>query len=726
MSDDPQRDTRPTRSRGRMYLGDPASHRMGPWARSLEFFDTRAQRTWDRYREQRWAELDQLGGQGSLSQHDTLVVLAHHSQRTSREYMARLRAAGLIEEGLVDPGDDENATRVSRRADKHLSEEHRIWASGMVSEGLKAISNTHDPAAVIHVMGIWTGLYLASPNFRQYAHEKTKGALDHVPALGARQINVALSNHIDRMAQRSMDRATLRSTQMSRQTGAQVDPRTLMPAMLRARYDSMRADHRGLPAMWTPASVGMSEAALAEKAFVLMHQPGADSDQIAHNYESMVSRLYDQGERDGLSRSEMAASAQQALALRMRDEPRLAMMVPRLADGSAVKGDPRSPATWLDQAASTRHGDPERPETITGGIAVRRPGSAQDHQEAFTECTSRTLKDAAARGDEAAFSRALVATMGGCLAQARDVDGQGLGDDMADQLARSRQIIAAMSFDGHSLTVQRDVCAQGVSAAMADVSQEHPEFYQAWKAHEGRAWEAFTQTARTDPQAATLAFLHHDANTEAFQQARTTGLGVPLSEQDRADHEIRVHPEGLERPRTGNPGDPTVITRAPIAGRSRRLVRNAGHTTTDTQDPGHDTSPTRVDRVVSAVRRGADLVGGPPRLANRLLEVAQTITGPQDGLLATVTATGITSAPSRKTFIDVLDRCLYASSVPHPLVQQFCQTAATVLERHDDDRDTNRTSTPATDRSDDRGTRRQPQEDRQDDRPPAQVEPELC
>ncbi|MFC4048383.1 hypothetical protein ACFOY4_01695 [Actinomadura syzygii] len=500
------------------------------WDRAKTFFTTGPQRRWEERQRARATERERLGAEPRLSERDELRLLRENIADAGERYMESLRLSDIHAPGFTD---DERAKKVSAL--------HSVYAQMMVASCLRPMQQGVNAAAIVRAASTMTTMYLLSPTFQNVVKEY------------AEPVREAIQNRIDAKARSKMDRAQYRARVANRFLAQRnkgladlgdrridlVDPRSLMSAKWQRRFDDLQFRERGNREMFTARSAAMTEVALTENAFARMRHPGADTNQIATSYNAMIALLYKQAEDDGLTRQDVAQASRVVLGERVRDDPRVQVMIEGMAHGrlrmspphhERIAGTDRVHKVWRgtfenylgDEVVPTRYRDPDNQAGVLGAFTLRSPMSATAHQGEMATTMAQTMANAIERGDMAAFNQDMAGYMLGYVARAEKFDGDGVPGAVPDRLFQSRTMLAAMTADGFNDKELQETYANAYVEAIEAVRDAYPEFSRQWGQTYGENWQDFMHRATVDPRQA-------HADWQAHQAAG--GTGAPGSER---------------------------------------------------------------------------------------------------------------------------------------------------------------------------------------------------
>ena len=303
------------------------------------------------------------------------------------------------------------------------------------------------------------------------------------------------------------------------------------------RFNDLKFRERGNREMFTPRSAGLTEVALTENAFAALRKPDARAEEIMNSYNLMINRLYRQCEEDGLTREEVAESSRVVLGERMREDPRVLVMVEGFSHGDYRMAPPRrerivgttqAQRVWRGEFQDctgapvnpTRYQDtPEGPRVI-GAFTLRPQMGADEHNDLMSKVMATTLSDAAVHGDMDEFNQTLAGYMLGCVANVQEVDGQGLPGVMPDRLFQARTMQATMTADGVEEGKQRLQYSLAYMDALDAVNDEFPGFAQQWSAKYGEKFSRFSATVATDPVGAYNEWAKGERDTTSRKRSR--------------------------------------------------------------------------------------------------------------------------------------------------------------------------------------------------------------
>ncbi|MDP9904766.1 hypothetical protein [Arthrobacter bambusae] len=472
-----------------------------------EFFDTRAQRVRDELSGRREAARKAINDRKDLSERDELTLLRRNIQAAGKQYMESLRKSDILVPGFND----------NERTEK-LSAMHRVYGQMMVTSAMRPLQEGVNTASVVRVMSTLSAMYLMSPTFRQVVKEK------------AAPVKAAIQERIDQKAQNAHDRAGNRADRHNRVLQARNEQRAALgkppikearaedylPKRWQKRYDDLKFRERGHREMFTPRSAGMTEVALTENAFAALRQSGANSKEIMESYNSMISRLYRQCEEDGLTREEVAESSRVVLGERMREDPRVQVMVDGFSHGAQrlsppheerIAGTDQVQRVWRGDFQDcrgkpvdpTRYQDTPNGPRVAGAFTLRPQMGAEEHKDRMSEVMAMTMSKAASRGDMTAINETLAGYMLGAVARVRQVDGEGLPGVMPERLFQARTMQATMTADGLGEQQQRLQFSLAYMDALEAVNEAYPEFSQQWRVRYGETFRQFSAAVAADP-----------------------------------------------------------------------------------------------------------------------------------------------------------------------------------------------------------------------------------
>lgn len=527
------------------------------WDRTREFFGTRAHRREEERARRREAERERMNATEDLAGREELKLLRENIRNAGNKYMESLRKSKILVPGF---NDDERI--------KKLSAMHRVHAETMVMAGMRPLHEGVNAASVVRVMSTMAAMYMMSPTFRHIVKEHLE------------PISTAIQQRIDAKAESKMHWAQQQAEQLNaeiaktnegirelnadrdaqgkrpRPEAKSVDPSAYVSKKWQNRYDDLKFRERGHRELFTARSAGMTEVALTENAFAALRGSGADTETIMASYTTMIGRLYRQAEEDGVSREEVAEASRVVLGERIREDPRVQVMVDGFAHGQwhmsapheeRIAGTDQVQKVWRGDFEDctgwpvdpTRYEDTESREGVLGAFTLRSQMGEAEHRDRMSETMAMTMSHAAARGDMEAFNQDLAGYLLGCVARAQKVDGEGMPGALPDRLFQSRTMQAAMAADGVSEKDQRLLYSNAYADALAAVDTAYPEFAEQWARRYGQGWEQFTAHVGNDPAEA------YD-RWEAQQQgtARTaSGAGGPRTSRSSpgAANEYEYH-----------------------------------------------------------------------------------------------------------------------------------------------------------------------------------------
>jgi hypothetical protein len=431
--------------------------------------------------------------------------------------MESLRRSMILVPGF---NDDERAEK--------LSAMQRVYAETMVMAGMRPLNEGVSAASVVRVMSTMAAMYLMSPTFRHVVKERLEPVstaiqqrIDakaeskmHSAHQQAAQLNAEIAQTNEHVRELNLDREA--EGKRPRPEAKSVAANAFVSKQWRRRYDDLKFRERGHREMFTARSAGMTEMALTENAFAALREPGADTETIMASYTTMIDRLYRQAEEDGVNREEVAEASRVVLGERIREDPRVQVMVDGFAHGqwrmspphdARITGTEHVQKVWRgdfqDCTGSpvdpTRYGDAKGRESVLGAFTLRSQMGAAEHQDRMAETMAMTMSQAAARGDLETFNQDLVGYLLGCVARAQKVDGEGMPGVMPQRLFQSRTMQAAMAADGVSEKGQRLLYSNAYADALEAVDAAYPEFARQWAQRYGPSWQQFTAHVGNDP-----------------------------------------------------------------------------------------------------------------------------------------------------------------------------------------------------------------------------------
>ena len=409
-----------------------------------------------------------------------------------------------------------------------LSAMQRVHAETMVMAGMRPLNEGVNAASVVRVMSTMAAMYMMSPTFRHVVKErfepistaiqqridaKAESKL-HWAHQQTAQLNAEIAKTNEHVRELNLDRQA--QDRRPRPEMKSVDPNRYVSKKWQQRYDDLKFRERGHREMFTARSAGMTEMALTENAFAALRQPRADTETIIASYTTMIDRLYRQAEEDGVNREEVAEASRVVLGERIREDPRVQVMVDGFAHGqwrmspphdARITGTEHVQKVWRgdfqDCTGSpvdpTRYGDAKGREGVLGAFTLRSQMGATEHQDRMAETMAMTMSQAAARCDLETFNQDLVGYMLGCVARAQKVDGEGMPGVMPQRLFQSRTMQAAMAADGVSEKGQRLLYSNAYADALEAVDAAYPEFARQWAQRYGPSWQQFTAQVGNDP-----------------------------------------------------------------------------------------------------------------------------------------------------------------------------------------------------------------------------------
>lgn len=519
--------------------------RQARWDRTRGFFATRAQRREEERARRREAEREQANSAENLTEREQLRLLRENIRDAGDKYMESLRRSMILVPGF---NDDERIEK--------LSAMQRVYAETMVMAGMRPLKEGVSAASVVRVMSTMVAMYMLSPTFRHVVKErlepistaiqqridaKAESKL-HWAHQQAAQLNAEIAETNEHVRELNLDRQA--HGRRPRPDVKFVDPNRYVSKKWQQRYDDLKFRERGHREMFTARSAGMTEMALTENAFAALREPGADTETIIASYTTMIDRLYRQAEEDGVNREEVAEASRIVLGERIRQDPRVQVMVDGFAHGQwhmspphdeRITGTEQVQKVWRgdfqDCTGSpvdpTRYGDAKGREGVLGAFTLRSQMGATVHQDRMAETMAMTMSQAAARGDLETFNQDLVGYMLGCVARAQKVDGDGMPGVIPQRLFQGRTMQAAMAADGVSEKGQRLLYSNAYADALEAVDAAYPEFARQWAQRYGPSWQQFTAQVGNNPAEA------YD-NWEAQQRSAAgtaTGESAPGADQ---------------------------------------------------------------------------------------------------------------------------------------------------------------------------------------------------
>ncbi|WP_284982422.1 hypothetical protein [Arthrobacter sp. efr-133-TYG-118] len=525
---------------------DDQAHSSGPgWGEQARgFFNTRAQRRRDEQSRRRAAARKTMNDRKDLSEREELKLLRENIQAAGEQYMESLRKSDILVPGFND----------NERTEK-LSAMHRVYGQMMVTSAMRPLQEGVNTASVVRVMSTLSAMYLMSPTFRQVVKDK------------AAPVKASIQERIDQMAQKTHDWAAGQADWRNQSIREQNDLRAARGKKLikearaedyvskrwQKRYDDLKFRERGHREMFTPRSAGMTEVALTENAFSALRQPGAQAEEIMDSYNTMISRLYRQCDEDGLAREEVAESSRVVLGERMREDPRVQVMVDGFSHGAQrmsppheerIAGTDQVQRVWRGDYQDytgrpvdpTRYQDTPTGPRVVGAFTLRSQMGAEEHKDRMGGVMAMTMSEAAARGDMNAFNQDLAGYMLGCMARVQEVDGEGLAGVMPERLFQGRTMRATMTADGMGVEQQRQQYSFAYMDALDAVNEAYPEFVQQWHAQYGEKFQQFSTRVAAFPAEAYKAWASRERGAASRQQSRQAGEPVP---EPAADHEYQ-------------------------------------------------------------------------------------------------------------------------------------------------------------------------------------------
>ncbi|MFB6724930.1 hypothetical protein ACFCV3_32435 [Kribbella sp. NPDC056345] len=469
------------------------------WDRTRDFFSTRERRREEEQVRRREADREQTNATADLTDREQLKLLRENVRDAGTRYMESLRASKILVRGF---NDDERVEK--------LSAMHRVHAETMVMAAMRPLNEGVSAASVVRVMSTMAAMYLMSPTFRHIVKERLE------------PVSTAIQQRIDAKAESKMNWAQqLASGHEAERRGSRpdtdsVDPGGYLSKKWQKRYADLQFRERGHREMFTPRSAGMTEMALTENAFAALRQPGADTETIMASYTTMIARLYRQAEEDGISREEVTEASRVVLGQRIREDPRVQVMVNGFAHGQwhmsppheeRIAGTDKMQTVWRGDFVDctgwpvdpTRYEDAGSRQGVLGAFTLRPQMGHAEHRDRMSETMAMTMSHAAARGDMEAFNQDLAGYMLGCVARAQKVDGQGMPGALPDRLFQSRTMQAAMAADSVSEKDQRLLYSNAYADALEAVDASFPEFAQQWAQRYGQNWQQFIAHVGNDP-----------------------------------------------------------------------------------------------------------------------------------------------------------------------------------------------------------------------------------
>lgn len=509
-----------------------------------EFFNTRVQRGHDEQSRRRAESRHAMNESQGLSERDELKLLRENIQAAGKQYMASLRKSDILVPGFND-----------NERTEQLSAMHRVYGQMMVTSAMRPLQEGVNTASVVRVMSTLSAMYLMSPTFRQVVKDKVA------------PVKAAIQDRIDQKAQKRHDWAegqANRRNQGIREMNEQRAPQgkkllketraeDYVSKRWQKRYDDLKFRERGHREMFTPRSAGMTEVALTENAFTALRQPGAKAEEIMESYNTMISRLYRQCEEDGLTREEVAESSRVVLGERMREDPRVQVMVDGFSHGAQRMSPPHNVRiAGTDEVLQVWRGDyqdytgkpvdptryqdtPDGPR-LAGAFTLRSQMGPEEHKDRMSEVMAMTLSKAAARGDMTAVNENLAGYMLGGVARVQEVDGEGLPGVMPERLFQARTMQATMTADGMSEEQQRLQFSLAYMDALDAVNEAYPEFTQQWQAQYGEKFQMFSRRAAVDPVGAYNDWASRERGADGRARRPQSGQTSPES---AADHEYQ-------------------------------------------------------------------------------------------------------------------------------------------------------------------------------------------
>ncbi|MFG1858904.1 hypothetical protein ACGFJT_44215 [Actinomadura geliboluensis] len=524
------------------WTADPGSDGgtswQGRWDRAKTFFATGTQQRREERQRARAQERERLNADPELSERDELRLLRANIAAAGERYMESLRMSDIHAPGLNDGEREKKANAL-----------HSVYAQMMVISCLRPMQQGVNAAAIVRAASTMATLYMMSSTFQNVVKEEY-----------AKPVREAIQNRIDAKARSKMDRAEHRARAANRfvaqrnkglaELGEEqidlVDPRSLMSNRWQKRLDDLQFRERGNREMFTARSAAMTEVALTENAFARMRQPGADTRQILRSYNSVIALLYAQAEDDGLTRQEVAEASHVVLGERVRDDPRVQVMVEGMAHGrlrmsppheERIAGTDRVQKVWRgrfenylgEEVVPTRYKDPGNQAGVLGAFTLRSPMSAMAHQGEMAKTMAQTMSNAIERGDMRAFNEDMAGYMLGYAARAEKFDGEGMPGTVADRLFQSRTMLASMTVDGFSEKEQQETYANAYVEAIEAVREAYPEFSLKWGQAYGETWQDFMRQATVDPRQAYASWHAHQAagRSGAPEPEQETGSAHP-------------------------------------------------------------------------------------------------------------------------------------------------------------------------------------------------------
>lgn len=439
------------------------------------------------------------------------ALLREEVRAAGEAYMKSLREAKILAPGF---NDDERDTKLTML--------QRVYVEQMVVAGLAPLRQGMNAQSLVSTLGAMSAMYLLSPNFQEMTKDKL-GPLTNAVDQWSDQRAAA---RYDRAAKRT-DRENHRLYEVNQLRVAEGQeplpyrtPDEHLSDTVKQRLHDMSYRERGHREPYTARLAGLTEVALTEEAFSLLREPGADQSEIMTSYNSMIKRLYNQAELDGLRREEVTEAARVAYGERIMEDPRVQVMCSGFAHGARRMAPPEGQRlAGTDQTRRVWRGDFERFDgipvddtrvatredgsvQIVGAFNLRRPMNALAHQQEMQEAMKITMLDAAHRGDLEAFNQDLSGYMMGCVASVAQMDGDGLAGNTPTRLYQSRTMLASMTVDGIPSETQRMLFSQAYVNALDHTQQLYPEFAQQWQSQYGVSWGEFTARVGTDPHSA--------------------------------------------------------------------------------------------------------------------------------------------------------------------------------------------------------------------------------
>lgn len=381
-------------------------------------------------------------------------------------YMESLRRSDILAPGF---NDDERRTT--------LDGLHRVYAQAMMMACVGSLRRGLNPTSVVQAAGMMASMYMLSPDFRAHAQEYVAPVRDH------------LQQRIDLRARK--------------QLAAADGDRSRLDRKWQRRLDDYEYRARGNRHLYTAESAGMTHVALAENAFRLMREPGADPDLILDSYRTMTDRLYKDAVDDGLTAEEVSRNARMVIGRRCETEPELACVFTGLADGTNRRSAPQPVQVGADgPVRELWSGEYEDAEGVPLGegamFSPRRRMTADDHRRQLAVVMAEGMGHAIRSEGLEAFNEDMLGYMTGWTAQQRFVNRQGVSERFGARVDQSQVMLASMAIDGLSEQSRRTAYSNAFVDALEQVQKDHPDIGAAWSRQYGENWREFMRDAVRD------------------------------------------------------------------------------------------------------------------------------------------------------------------------------------------------------------------------------------